>query len=58
MPRDTPARDDRFSTPPSLGQGTGRPPLPGEPRPGEPDFLARFCAFHGIPYTIQQGEEP
>lgn len=54
----TPARDDRFTSPPAFGSGTGREPLPGEPQPGEPDFMARFCAFHGIPYITQQDEEP
>jgi hypothetical protein len=49
--------EDRFHTPFSLGKGTGSPDLPGEPKAGEPDFLRRWCKFHGIPYAkLQSGE--
>jgi hypothetical protein len=45
---------DRFTCPMPLGKGTGRPPLPGEPQPGEEDFLRRYCEFHGIPYSVRR----
>ncbi len=41
------ARDDRFSTPPAMGESDYMPELKAD----DPDFMEKFAAANGIKFT-------